>query len=154
LLQKVRSDLRTITSELQIPRFDLGFAEELRLYLDGFQEKYPLIHTILEIEKERTVLDLKVMYNLFRIFRTALVNTAKHADATTVAIRFIADKDQVVLEITDNGKGFVVPKDYSELVKTKHYGLFMMKNLADDIGATWTVSSEIGKGTAVSVILT
>jgi signal transduction histidine kinase/ligand-binding sensor domain-containing protein len=153
LLQKVRSDLRTITSELQIPRFDLGFAEELRLYIDGFQEKYSSLRVIPNITKEDVPIDPKAMYNLFRIFRTALVNTAKHADATEVRIQFHSDSSGIGLTITDNGKGFVVPHDVSELVKTKHYGLFMMKSFAGAIGATCAISSEIGKGTVVSVSL-
>lgn len=153
LLQKVRSDLRTITSELQIPRFDFGFAEELRLYIDSFQEKHPSLRVIPNITKEDVPIDSKAMYNLYRIFRTAFINTSKHADATEVRIQFHSDSSGVSLIITDNGKGFTVPNDLSEFVKTKHYGMFMMKSFADAIGATFAISSEIGKGTTVSVSL-
>ncbi len=153
LLQKVRSDLRTITSELQIPRFDLGFAEELRLYIDTFKEKYPDLSVSLEIDNEKEPIDSKVMYNLFRIFRTALVNTGKHADATEVKIQFRSDSSQLRLVIADNGKGFAVPSDFTEFVRTKHYGLFMMKSFADAIGASCSISSTLTEGTTVSISL-
>ncbi|MEI8135150.1 MAG: triple tyrosine motif-containing protein [bacterium] len=151
LLQKVRSDLRMITSELQVPRFDLGFAEELRLALEIFLEKRPSIELLTDIQNEDFPLDQKIMQHLFRMFRTALGNILKHSEATIVRVAFSAKREGVSLLIEDNGVGFVMPDDLTQFVRTRHYGLFTMQSFAQGIGYTCQVRSAVGEGTTILI---
>jgi signal transduction histidine kinase/ligand-binding sensor domain-containing protein len=153
LLTKVRSDLRTITSELQIPRFDLGLAEELLLTLDAYREIHKGVMINVDVKKEDAQISDVLMQNMFRIFRTALANIQKHAEASEIVVYFRSQNGRTEMTISDNGVGFIVPSDIGQFARSNHYGLFMMKNFAEQMGAKFEVHSEIGKGTSVTIIL-
>jgi len=95
---------------------------------------------------ERLPLALDVETEMFGIAREALANVVKHAGARTASVRVEVRKDDVVLEIRDDGCGF----DPSHR-PPGHYGLDSMRGRADEIGAALTVSSAPGAGTVVRV---
>jgi two-component system nitrate/nitrite sensor histidine kinase NarX len=84
---------------------------------------------------------------LYRICQEALNNIAKHAKASQVKIDLRHTPVRVDLRIRDNGRGFVT----SELVRSDHYGLGMMRERAAAVGAALTVTSQPGKGTEIAV---
>jgi signal transduction histidine kinase len=43
---------------------------------------------------------------VFRVFQEALINVAKHADAKHVHVRLAVEEGTIVLEISDDGRGF------------------------------------------------
>jgi len=86
---------------------------------------------------------------LFRIAQEALVNVAKHAGATEVAIRLESDPGAVALTIADNGLGFdsaARPK-----LASGHLGMVNMQERAESIGARLRVESAPGRGTRITV---
>ena len=83
---------------------------------------------------------------LTRIGQEALSNALKHAHPTEFHIRLCFKSDAVRLECFDNGKGFVVGQSNGGV------GLLGMKERAEQIGATLTISSEPGKGTKVIAV--
>ena len=86
---------------------------------------------------------------LFRIAQEALVNVAKHAGATEVAIRLESDPGAVGLTIADNGRGFdsaARPK-----LASGHLGMVNMQERAESIGARLRVESAPGRGTRITV---
>jgi PAS domain S-box-containing protein len=114
------------------------------------------------------VLPAKAQVALYRICQEALNNIAKHAQASRVEINLQyatataqapslmaqhADESQkiavnsVEVRIRDNGHGF----DPDEDTKPGHYGLAMMRERAEGIGAQLTVTSRPGSGTQVSL---
>ncbi|MDP4220752.1 MAG: two-component regulator propeller domain-containing protein [Bacteroidota bacterium] len=153
VLAKVRRDLRAMTGELQIPHFDSGFAEELRVFCTSFAERHPTIEVIEHIAEEAKPLPLVIQQNLFRLFRTAMANVAKHANASRVEILFATREGTITLKIIDNGTGFMVPNDLGSLVQNKHYGLFLMHSYAQTIKAKYSVHSRPGFGTEVGVFI-
>ena len=84
---------------------------------------------------------------LYRICQEALNNIAKHAKASKVKIDLHYTPVRVDLRIRDNGRGFVT----SDLVRSDHYGLGMMRERAAAVGAVLTVTSQPGKGTEIAV---
>jgi two-component system sensor histidine kinase UhpB len=56
---------------------------------------------------------------LFRIVQEALTNVAKHAHASLVALRLRRERDTIVLEIQDNGRGI----SNDDMSKAKSFGL-------------------------------
>jgi signal transduction histidine kinase len=88
----------------------------------------------------------------YRTVRESLSNVAKHAQANHVLIKLHPDGSSVakgepagsVLTITDDGVGF----DPAE-VRTGHFGLRLLHDVADSVGANLEVSSESGLGTTV-----
>lgn len=86
---------------------------------------------------------------LYLITQEALNNAQKHAQATRVKVSLDALKNGIGLKVEDNGHGF----DPEEARKSGGMGLENMRERAEKIGATLSVESELGKGTAVSLEL-
>ena len=85
--------------------------------------------------------------NLLHIGQEALSNVLKHAHATKFQTRVRFDSDAVRLELRDNGDGFV-----AETANGGGIGLIGMKERADQIGATLSVSSKPGAGTRIVAV--
>jgi two-component system nitrate/nitrite sensor histidine kinase NarX len=84
---------------------------------------------------------------LYRICQEALSNIAKHAKASQVEINVRRAPGGLELIIRDNGCGFAT----SELTPSGHYGLSMMRERAEAVGAVLTITSQRGQGTEVSI---
>jgi two-component system sensor histidine kinase UhpB len=89
---------------------------------------------------------------LYRIAQEALNNVTHHAKADRAKLA-VAFGKEVVLEVSDNGIGFSVPKSPTEFAPGGHFGLLGMRERADLIGGRLEVESEPGKGTRLSVRL-
>ena len=85
--------------------------------------------------------------NLYRIVQECLNNVVKHSEATKASVSAFIDKDQLVLTIRDNGKGF----DRERVGERHGLGLNGMAERARILGGTLSIDSEIGKGTTVIV---
>ena len=72
-----------------------------------------------QCEDEGIVLEDRAALAVFRIVQEALTNVAKHAHASLVALRLYRARQQVIVEIRDNGRG-VTDVD---LHKPKSFGL-------------------------------
>jgi len=85
--------------------------------------------------------------NLFLIYKEALNNISKYAEATLVDIRIRAGASHIELVIKDNGKGFDCSQQQSG------NGLFNMNQRSKALGAELKISSSIGAGTSISIIM-
>jgi len=88
---------------------------------------------------------------IFAIIEEAIVNAKKHAQAEAIRIKLSADKEAVVAEISDNGKGFNVNAVKSTVDQRGSLGLINMDERAQLVGGRCTITSVKGKGTAVKV---
>ena len=122
-----------------------GFAEALQSMLKNTTVGTSL-RTSFCSEGEPMVIPANVEETLLRIGQEALSNALKHAHPTEFHIRLCFKSDTVRLEFFDNGKGFVVGQTNGGV------GLLGMKERAEQIGATLTISSEPGKGTKVIAV--
>jgi signal transduction histidine kinase/CheY-like chemotaxis protein len=89
----------------------------------------------------------EVKLALYRITQEALNNIAKHARATRADITLKNEIGNIILEITDDGRGFdpgVVPPT--------SLGLNIMRERAKAIGADLSIETKRGQGTKVIVI--
>jgi PAS domain S-box-containing protein len=84
---------------------------------------------------------------IYRICQEALNNIAKHAKASRVEIDLQHASGELKLLICDNGRGFGT----SELTPSGHYGLAMMRERAEAVGAKLAITSKPGQGTQVSI---
>jgi len=92
-------------------------------------------------------LSAKRMRQLFYIFREALTNIEKHAQASQVSIRIGWDKDCLSLVVSDDGKGF----DPLNTQYGSHYGLRFMRERAELLNGSLDVQSSVGSGTKLVV---
>ncbi|MCU0471361.1 MAG: histidine kinase [Arcicella sp.] len=85
--------------------------------------------------------------NVYLIFKEAINNIAKHAQATKVSVLISQTKEGFKLEISDNGKGFNYQENY------EGNGLRNFQKRADESFMEFKMKSEIGKGTDLEVMV-
>jgi two-component system sensor histidine kinase UhpB len=88
---------------------------------------------------------------LYRIAQEALSNVARHAQAKSATLNIKFSDDEIKLEISDDGMGFVMPASPTDFAPSGHFGLLGMKERAELIGGQFEVTSQSGIGTQVSV---
>jgi PAS domain S-box-containing protein len=87
-----------------------------------------------------------VQIALYRIAQEALNNVAKHARASQATVTLSCETSRVTLSICDDGAGFIL-----DTIKPENLGLTIMKERAEAIKATLSITSELGQGTQVTV---
>jgi signal transduction histidine kinase len=92
-------------------------------------------------------LSMEARRNFFLIFKEAINNLVKYADATLVSIRLAHEGSLIKLTIRDNGKGFDTTQP------ANGNGLNNMKRRAKEIKAGIQIESETGHGTSIELNL-
>ncbi|WP_240467822.1 sensor histidine kinase [Streptomyces albus] len=91
---------------------------------------------------------------LLRIAQGALANVREHAEAATAALTLSYLGDQVVLDVADDGRGFVPPGEGPGEApgrrRTRGHGLPAIRARVRRLGGTLTVESAPGEGTVLS----
>jgi signal transduction histidine kinase len=82
---------------------------------------------------------------VYRITQEALNNIVNHAHARRISIEMQQTSAGVSLTIVDNGRGF----DASQ-VSSDRMGLAIMRERANEIGARFSIDSQIGRGTTLT----
>jgi signal transduction histidine kinase len=135
-------NLRRLVQE----HFDIASAmlENARQLLAGTN-----LQVDLQVQGEVRPLPEVIEENFLRIGREAIVNVIKHAQATTVNIRLAFEPRRVVLEIKDNGRGFVPGQAAGP--DEGHFGVLGMAERIKRLGGKFDLISAPGKGTSVKV---
>jgi signal transduction histidine kinase len=140
------AEMRALLAELRPTTLtDTELGDLLRLLGNAFtgRTNIPVIETV----SGEGILPAETQVALYRISQEALNNIAKHAKASQVEIEVRHMPEGLELLIRDNGRGFVT----SELTPSGHYGLGMMRERAESVGAVLTVTSQPGQGTEVAI---
>jgi len=82
---------------------------------------------------------------LFHICQESLANVAKHARAQYAEVHLWTSRDRVLLEISDDGRGF----DLRKMNITLGHGLSNMHSRARKVGGDVEITSSPGSGTTV-----
>jgi signal transduction histidine kinase len=85
---------------------------------------------------------------VYRIAQEALHNIVKHAHASRVTLRLACQDGEIILEISDDGRGFDPTGAFPG-----HLGLASMRERAERLGGTLTIESAPGHGTRLRVKL-
>ena len=84
---------------------DLGIAATLNWFVRQFAQAAPEVQVHTQIRLDEDTIRPLLKTEIFRVVQEAFTNIAKHAEADTVRLSLIAEGDQLVLTIRDNGKG-------------------------------------------------
>jgi signal transduction histidine kinase len=97
----------------------------------------------------KTLPDTKEIF-LFRIVQEAINNIIRHSKASEICISLEYAKNFLVLQVRDNGNGFILDEKISgpDLVS----GIYNMQRRAKIIEAEFEIDSQVGKGTCIKVI--
>jgi signal transduction histidine kinase len=90
---------------------------------------------------------------LFRVAQEALSNVREHTDATEVQVMLERRSDGSRLVVRDNGRGFDVAQTVVVAARRGRLGLVGMNERVRLLGGTFTLLSEPGVGTEVTVTL-
>jgi len=112
--------------------YELGAPDGLTIEIRGPESRLPLSQ--------------QVETQLFAIGREALANVVRHADATVAQVRVESQREQVIVEIRDDGRGFDPGNGHPG-----HFGLESMRSRAAEVGGRVTIASAPGWGTRVRV---
>ncbi|MFN3534990.1 MAG: sensor histidine kinase, partial [Desulfatiglandales bacterium] len=95
-------------------------------------------------------LDLDMETTLYRFAQEALTNTLKHSGAEHFRLSIIKSYPNIIFLAEDDGCGFD-PLDVGE--KNSSLGLLGMRERSSLLGGTFSVRSQIGKGTKIRIEL-
>jgi two-component system sensor histidine kinase UhpB len=145
LLDDTVVSVRKIASDLRPSMLDyFGLAESIENQNEEFTNRSGI-----KVEFSKPAADFVfepgISIGLYRIYQEALTNVARHANATVVNTYLAVSEKEIVLTVTDNGKGF----DHTK--KTKSLGLLGMRERAHIMGGKIDIESEPGKGTTVKI---
>jgi PAS domain S-box-containing protein len=128
---------------------DLGLHTTLVHYLEAWSERSGI-----EVDFQSTGLEEKRLpplleTTLYRVVQEALTNVLKHAEARRVSLILQRSRDQVLLVVEDDGRGFDVEARLQTAAAKKRLGLLGMKERLALVVGTLTIESTPPTGTTV-----
>lgn len=94
------------------------------------------------------MVDARLRHQLFLVFKEALTNVVRHAEASEVRLGIQVEKDQLRLTVSDNGRGFPgsVPTEAMD-------GVANMRARVEKLGGKFEIVGTGGSGTTVRLYL-
>ena len=139
--------VRRISSELRPTVLDdLGLVEAIEWQAQQFQAQTGIIYQSdcsvgdIDLNREQSTA-------VFRIFQEALTNILRHAEATRFASTLKLEANNLVLIISDNGKGITA----NEVSRPQSLGLLGMRERAHLVGGEINITGTEGQGTVITV---
>lgn len=153
-IRKIIKDIRNTIFDLRPMSFDdLGLSGAIENLIDVLQSRF-----VIDIQSDKNFEDdfdeIKKL-EIYRIIQECLTNSAKHANANTIALS-ICDKDSdLYICISDDGIGFSNQdaENESDNDKQKHYGLQIMKERVSILNGRCYINSIRNEGTKIEIIL-
>jgi len=93
-------------------------------------------------------LDSRLRHGIFLAFKEALNNVVRHSGATEVLLTITIARDQLMIIITDNGRGFAGSPGLPG-----SDGLAGMRQRMEKLGGQCVINSQLGQGTMVELNL-
>jgi signal transduction histidine kinase/streptogramin lyase len=139
------AEMRTLLMELRPAALeDVALADLLQQLSEGFTGR---ARVPVSLQADKTIqLPPNVKMCYYRIAQEALNNISKHARANQVTIQLSEGPQGVLMQIQDDGIGFVPEKGSPD-----HFGLGIMEERALAIGACYQIESQPGAGTLIRV---
>jgi two-component system nitrate/nitrite sensor histidine kinase NarX len=150
LTRGAQAEMRGLLVELKpLILTDSILADLLRQLGNALTGRTNIPVTVTVIGPEQQSLPAHVQVAFYRICQEALHNITKHAHATQVEIRLQIEPETIELLIRDDGRGFVTTD-----TPYGHYGLTMMRERAEAVAASLTITSQPNQGTLIAITWT
>jgi signal transduction histidine kinase len=146
-IQSSIRDIRRLVYDLGPASLDeLGLIPALQAYIARYHKDQGL-----EVEftapDDMSRMSVAVETTLFRIAQEALANVAKHAQAQHIKLRLERGQEDIILRISDDGKGF----EQSTPLLGNHLGLWSMQKRVEQFGGCFLIDSSTDSGTQITV---
>jgi two-component system sensor histidine kinase UhpB len=143
----VIEEIRKISKTLRKPGKHISLYDSITNLLDDLTVMHPIRIHFHKDNMEETRLNEKLQLAIFRIVQEQIDNILKHARATRASITLKKKNDQVILLISDNGKGTDILKEIAGV------GIKNIRSRADLYNGIVTIISKPGKGYELKVAL-
>ncbi|MEO1440165.1 MAG: ATP-binding protein, partial [Chloroflexota bacterium] len=160
-LKKIEELALQTTSEIRLMLYTLrplalesegGLTSALEQLADKFEAVYEQHVEVMVSERAAKLLTESQSETIFSIAQEAVNNARKHAQARTIKVRVTTYEEMVMLEISDNGRGFDVDKQRAAARGRNSLGMQNLTDLANLLDGTLTIDSAPGQGTTVTVL--
>ncbi len=141
-------EIRKLSRELITPSLnDLGLVQSIKELIRSIQmvKKMKIRLIISGVDEESLQPEQKI--TIYRIIQEQLNNILKHAHASVVVLELNKIKEQIMLRVTDDGKGF------DPRIRRKGVGLSNIISRAELYNGKVEIDSSPGKGCRLEVIL-
>ncbi len=136
---------RELMSSLRPELIDTaGIIPALKHLLDNYTKETGITVSAQLPEEIQLPSDVKIC--LFRILQEGLTNVYKHADTETAEVILKEKNNNIILLLSDNGKGFDMSRAASLVKDQNKLGLLSMNERVEGIGGTFSIHSEINRG--------
>ena len=149
-LENAQKEIRAISSGLSLPQLAELSLPETVIRAVRAHERRTGSRVKLDVAPLPEQAALPVKITVYRVLQESLNNAYRHAGGASQQIRASMDGDLLSLEISDEGPGFV---SQPSAAFNGHLGLAGMRERVESLGGTFSVKSEIGKGTKVTARL-
>ncbi|MBE9532634.1 MAG: PAS domain-containing protein [Proteobacteria bacterium] len=136
------------------PLDDLGLVPTLKEAISAWQQRQPDIDFKLNLSGQLESLNEAMNMTVFRVVQESITNAVRHAEASEMIISVTNEFDsengqQLVLDISDNGKGMEVQDFHSDV----DFGLLGMRERAHSLGGQFQLTSALGEGLTIHITL-
>jgi PAS domain S-box-containing protein len=130
---------------------DLGLVAALEWQCTQFQKRTGIKCEVSKTEnhEEDRKLDKAIAINLFRVFQESLNNVARHSGASRVGVEYQQDDNEIVLTISDNGRG--LPEKH--VIAQTSYGMRVMRERVAQLNGQILFDVPPSGGLRLTVIL-
>lgn len=144
--QQSLKEMRLLVYELRPPTLaEQGLISALRQRLEAVEGRAGVDARL--VVDELLSVPAEMEDALYRIAQEALNNVLKHAQASSVTVTLRFEEEQFLLEVVDDGLGFVPDRARDE----GGQGLRNIRERAEAMGATVAIASTPGAGTRLAV---
>lgn len=129
-----------------------GGNKSFRLDIQGFLNNVSKLNGIVinfNIIGDEESIDIGVKKGFYRIICEATGNAVRHGRCDRIEITISIDKDQISLEIEDNGCGFNIIEQENNV--NQGLGLKNMEHIVERLGGEILLKSEEGKGSLIHI---
>jgi signal transduction histidine kinase len=148
IAQEGLRETRQAIQDLRVnPIEDLGLARALERATIDFGDRAG-VQVELHVSDPQAAIANDVAAQIYFIAQEAFNNIERHADARRVEVWLARSNSQLLLQISDDGRGF----DEAQ-VDEERFGLQGMYERAEMIGAQLSVESKVGQGTTVQLTM-
>jgi PAS domain S-box-containing protein len=151
VIDEAVDQVRHLSVDLRPPLLDdFGLVIALRWYLDR-QAKHggvPAEFLSRSFDEDQR-LSSELETACFRVVQEAVTNVVRHARATRISVLLETTGSDLILLITDNGKGFDVNGLRNSPARTATLGLLGMEERVQAVGGTITIDSVAELGTEI-----
>jgi len=119
---------------------EAGLVSALRWYVDGFASRSSLKVT-LDVPGHMERLPQALETTIFRLVQESLTNIHRHSESKTGSIRIVSSDNEVLVDVSDEGKGFSFDSEVEGRTSRPGVGILGMRERVHRFGGTLDIAS-------------